>query len=77
MSQPDTTGAGMYRAPKWNCWTGSQGASGRQWNSRQPTMEQARTEAAEIFSVPVSDVNVTAWAQSTPMNEDEWINPLT
>lgn len=76
MAQPDTTGAGMYRAPKGNCWTGQQGSPGRQWNSRQPTLEQARQEAASVFGVSPEKVSVTPWAQSTPMTEQEWVNPL-
>ena len=76
MNREDPTGAGMYRAPKWNCWTGQQGSPGRQWNSRQPTLEQARKEAAEVFGCGPEKVSVAPWAQSTPMTEAEWIDPL-
>jgi len=74
----DPTGAAMYRGPKWTCWTGDQvqGGQGNTWQSRQPTLEAARREAAELFGVPESEVQVTAFASALPMTEDEWIDPL-
>ena len=74
----DPTGAAMFRGPRWTCWTGDQesGNQGHSWNSRQPTMEAARREAAELFGVPVNEVQVSTFAGALPMTEDDWIDPL-
>ena len=74
----DPTATAMYRGPKWTCWTGDQesGNQGHTWQSRQPTEAAARREAAELFGVAESEVQVTTFASALPMTEDEWINPL-
>jgi len=78
MDRYDPTGAGMYRGPKWVCWTEGQvsGNKGHNWNSRQSTMEAARREAAEIFGVPVEDVKVDAFNNAMPASDADWIDPL-
>ena len=71
--QPDTTGAGMYRRPRWVCVAEGHTA----WSSRQPTIQQAQQEAAELFGVNVAQVTVEAWDNMLPNQESEaWIDPL-
>ena len=73
MGQPDTTGAGMYRRPRWICMAEGH----RSWSSRQPTIQEAQREAAELFGVNVAQVEVEAWDNMLPSGESsEWINPL-
>lgn len=72
--QPDTTGAGVYRRPRWVCV--AEGAPS--WSSRQPTMDAARREAAEIMGVAESAITVEAWDNMLPSGESaEWINPIS
>lgn len=73
MDKYDPTGAGMYRSPKWLCYVDGQGEGGRTWSSRQPTMEQARKEAAELFGVAPEKVKVETWGDAAPMTDEPWI----